>query len=204
MWWRRLAEVQTEHQNGEERGFKWLNVEWLLVSDGLVWVFQKLLIYWDFHVHTISRVYREWSEKEKISIEWQLCGQKCLIDVRGEWADWLYMIERQQFWSNWTVFWKFFSRWLITPDCSSLHSSALLLNLTWLQVYFSKFQWSVHYKIHYQTENVYWVPRCVLYWNKCCFKWKEFNSISSGTKQQGLCEQVFSNKSNKSLQINCL
>ncbi len=23
---------------------------------------------------TISRVYREWSEKEKISIEWQLCG----------------------------------------------------------------------------------------------------------------------------------
>jgi len=24
MWWRRLAEVQTEHQNGEERGFQWL------------------------------------------------------------------------------------------------------------------------------------------------------------------------------------
>ncbi len=24
MWWRRLAEVQTQHQNGEERGFKWL------------------------------------------------------------------------------------------------------------------------------------------------------------------------------------
>ncbi len=24
-------------------------MEWLLVSDGLVWVFQKLLIYWDFH-----------------------------------------------------------------------------------------------------------------------------------------------------------
>ncbi len=23
---------------------------------------------------TISRVYREWSEKEKISSEWQLCG----------------------------------------------------------------------------------------------------------------------------------
>ncbi len=38
---------------------------------------------------TISRVYREWSEKEKISSERQLCGQKCLVDVRGEWADWL-------------------------------------------------------------------------------------------------------------------
>ncbi len=24
MWWRRLAEVQIEHQNGEERGCKWL------------------------------------------------------------------------------------------------------------------------------------------------------------------------------------
>ncbi len=29
-------------------------------------------------------IYREWSEKEKISSEWQLCGQKCLVDVRGQ------------------------------------------------------------------------------------------------------------------------
>ncbi len=33
---------------------------------------------------TISRVYREWSEKEKISSEWQLCGRKYLVDVRGQ------------------------------------------------------------------------------------------------------------------------
>ncbi len=33
---------------------------------------------------TISRVYREWSEKEKISREQQLCGRKCLVDVRGQ------------------------------------------------------------------------------------------------------------------------
>ncbi len=33
---------------------------------------------------TISRVYREWSEKEKIFSERQLCGQKCLVDVRGQ------------------------------------------------------------------------------------------------------------------------
>ncbi len=39
----------------------------------------------------ISRVYGEWSKKEKISRERQLCGQKCLVDVRGEWADWLEM-----------------------------------------------------------------------------------------------------------------
>ncbi len=33
---------------------------------------------------TISRVYREWFEKEKISSERQLCGRKCLNDVRGQ------------------------------------------------------------------------------------------------------------------------
>ncbi len=33
---------------------------------------------------TISRVYREWSEKEKIFSERQLCGQKCLVDIRGQ------------------------------------------------------------------------------------------------------------------------
>ncbi len=32
----------------------------------------------------IFRVYREWSEKEKISSERQLCGRKCLVDVRGQ------------------------------------------------------------------------------------------------------------------------
>ncbi len=33
---------------------------------------------------TFSRVYREWSEREKISRERQLCGRKCLVDVRGQ------------------------------------------------------------------------------------------------------------------------
>ncbi len=33
---------------------------------------------------TISRVYREWSEKEKISSDRQLCGWKFLADVRGQ------------------------------------------------------------------------------------------------------------------------
>jgi len=30
---------------------------------------------------TISKVYREWSEKEKIHNEWQFCGGKCLGDM---------------------------------------------------------------------------------------------------------------------------
>ncbi len=37
-----------------------------------------------FSCTTISRVYREWCEKEKISSEWQLCGRKCRVDVRGQ------------------------------------------------------------------------------------------------------------------------
>ncbi len=48
---------------------------------------------------TISRVYREWSEKKQISRERHLCGWKnalLMSEVRGEWTDWLEMIERQQ------------------------------------------------------------------------------------------------------------
>ncbi len=37
-----------------------------------------------FSSTTISRVYREWTEKEKRSSERQLCGRKCLVDVRGQ------------------------------------------------------------------------------------------------------------------------
>ncbi len=47
---------------------------------------------------TISRIYREWFEKEKISSERQLCGRKYLVDIRGQrrMGRWLEMIERQQ------------------------------------------------------------------------------------------------------------
>ncbi len=83
MWWRRLAEVQTEHQNGEERGFKWLwtwNGCWCRRAGLSISKTADLL---GFSRKTISRIYREWSEKEKISSEQQLCGRKRL-DVRGQ------------------------------------------------------------------------------------------------------------------------
>ncbi len=58
-------------------------MEWLLVPDGLVWVFQKLLIYWDFHTQPSLGLQRiVW--KKKISSKRQLCGQKCLVDIRGQ------------------------------------------------------------------------------------------------------------------------
>ncbi len=76
MWWRRLAEVQTEHQNGEERGFKWLwtwNGCWCQTGLSISKTADLLV----FSCTTISRVYREWSEKEEISSERQLCGWIC-------------------------------------------------------------------------------------------------------------------------------
>ncbi len=83
MWWRRLAEVQTEHQNGEERDLRDLNEEWLLVQTDWSEYFTNCWSTGIFNT-TISRVYREWSEKEKISSERQLCGRKRLVDVRGQ------------------------------------------------------------------------------------------------------------------------
>ncbi len=83
MWWRRLAEVQTEHQNGEENGFKWLKVEGLLVPDGLVWVFLKLLIYWDFHTQPSLGITENGPKKRKYPVSGS-CVRKCLVDVRGQ------------------------------------------------------------------------------------------------------------------------
>ncbi len=82
MWWRRLAS-SNKHQNGEERGFKWLwtwNGCWC--QTGWSEYFKKLLIDRDFHAQQSQGF--EWSEKKNISSERQLCGQKCVVDVRGQ------------------------------------------------------------------------------------------------------------------------
>ncbi len=50
-----------------------------------------------FSLTIISRVYREWSEKEKYPVSGSCVDENALMsEVRGEWADWLEMIERQQ------------------------------------------------------------------------------------------------------------
>ncbi len=59
-------------------------MEWLLVPDGLVWVFQKQLINWDFHAQPSLGFTENGPKKIQISSERQLCGRKCLVDVRGQ------------------------------------------------------------------------------------------------------------------------
>ncbi len=64
----------------------------------LVWVFQKLLIYWDFHTQPSLGFTENGPKKRKYPVSGSCVDENVLLmsEVRGEWADWLEMIERQQ------------------------------------------------------------------------------------------------------------
>ncbi len=83
MWWRRLAEVQTEHQNGEESDFERGMV---VVPDGLDWVFQKLLIYWDFHAQPSLGFTENGPKKRKYPVSGSCVDENALLmsEVREE------------------------------------------------------------------------------------------------------------------------
>ncbi len=72
-------------------------MEWLLVPDGLVWVLQKLLIYWDFHEQPSPGFTENGPKKRNYQVSGDCVDENALLmsEVRGEWADWLEMIERQ-------------------------------------------------------------------------------------------------------------
>ncbi len=67
-------------------------------SDGLVWVFQKLLIYWNFHVQPSLGFTENGTKKRKYPVSGSCVDENALLmsEVRGEWVDWLEIIERQQ------------------------------------------------------------------------------------------------------------
>ncbi len=64
----------------------------------LVWVFHKLLIYWDFHTQPSLGFTENGLKKRKYPVSSSCVDENVLLmsEVRGEWTDWLKMIERQQ------------------------------------------------------------------------------------------------------------
>ncbi len=53
-----------------ECGICWFHQHmWMLVPDGLVWIFHKLLIYWDFHAQP-SLGFTENGQRKKENIQW--------------------------------------------------------------------------------------------------------------------------------------
>ncbi len=64
---------------------------------GQVWVFQKLLIYWDFHAQPSLEFTENGQKKRKYPMSGSCVDENALLmsEVRGECADWLEMIERQ-------------------------------------------------------------------------------------------------------------
>jgi len=77
---RHVDMVQTEQQNEEERWFKWLWTRlWLLVPDGLVRVFEKLLIYWDFYTQPSQGFTENGLKKRKYPVSGSSVGENALL-----------------------------------------------------------------------------------------------------------------------------
>ncbi len=64
----------------------------------LVWVFKKLLISWDFHTQPSLGFTENGPKTRKYPVSGSCVDENAFLmsEVRGEWADWLEMIERQQ------------------------------------------------------------------------------------------------------------
>ncbi len=70
-----------------------LNVEWLLVPDRMVWVFPKLMIYWDFHAQPSLGFTENGPKKRKYPVSGSCVDKNALLmsEVRGVVRDWLEM-----------------------------------------------------------------------------------------------------------------
>lgn len=70
-------------QHGEQ---KWvtLNTARLLVSNGLIWIFHKPLIFWDFPTQSSREFIVDGLKKRKYPMSDSTLGKKGLVNVRGQ------------------------------------------------------------------------------------------------------------------------
>ena len=75
-----------------------LNGAWLLVPEGLVGVFQKLLIDWDFHTQPSIGFTGNGPKRGNYPVSGSSLRENALLmpEVRRERPDWFKVIERQQ------------------------------------------------------------------------------------------------------------
>lgn len=71
-----------------------LNISWLLVQDGQLWVFQKPLIYWDFPTQ-LWGLQRMKNKKQRARVNPQGENASLLLEIRGEWPDVFELIGRK-------------------------------------------------------------------------------------------------------------
>ena len=92
MWSRRPAEGKTDHRNVKERELRRSDFEGGMIL-GARWAGLSVSETADLLGCSCTTTwFTKRENKERISSN--QCGQKFLVDVRGEWADWLDMIER--------------------------------------------------------------------------------------------------------------
>ncbi len=74
------------------------NMECLWCQTGWSEYLKKLLIYWDFHAQPSLGFTEYGPKKRKYPVSGSCVDENALLmsEVRGEWEDWLEMIERQQ------------------------------------------------------------------------------------------------------------
>ncbi len=63
-------------------------MEWLLVPDGLVWVFQKLLIYWDVHPQPSLGFTENGPKKRKYPVSGSCVDKNALLMSEENWQRW--------------------------------------------------------------------------------------------------------------------